>query len=115
MFEILYQHPFFTGSIIIIIATVELVFLVFQFDRYQTFFRRRRWMNLLFQESQSKAVLISSAVLFLVVGLSIIAADLALLPRPLCSAACAVAFINFLTVSIYDRRRRQRSVDNATS
>jgi hypothetical protein len=109
MFELLYQHPFLTGTVIAAIASAELCFLIFRFDRYQTFFRRRRWMNLLFQESQSRAVLISSAVLFLVIGLAIIIADKALLPRPLCSVACALAFINFLAVGIYDKRRKQRS------
>ena len=115
MFELLYQHPFITGIVIAAIAAAELGFLVFRFEDYRTFFRRRRWVNLLFQESESRAVLISSAVLFLVIGMAIIVADRALLPRALCSAACAIAFVNFLAVGIYDKRRKQRSADNAVS
>lgn len=107
MFELFYQHPFITGIVILALAVVEFGFLVFQFEAYKTFFRRHRWMHLLFQETESRSVLISNAILFLVIGLAIIAADKALLPRPLCSAACAIAFINFMAMVINDRRRKQ--------
>lgn len=111
MFELLYQHPIITGTVIAAIAAIELGFLVFNFERYKTFFRRRRRMHLLFQESESKLVLISSAVLFLVIGLAIIGAEKELLPRTLCAAACVVAFANFLGTAVYDRWRRQRRAD----
>ena len=113
MFDLLYQHPIITGTIIAAIAALELVFLVFNFERYKTFFRNRRWMHLLFQESESKAVLISSAVLFLTIGLAIIGAEKAVLPRTLCAAACVLGFIHFLGTVAYDRWRKQRKQDES--
>lgn len=113
MFDLLYQHPIITGTILAAIAALELGVLVFNFERYKTFFRHRRWMHLLFQESESRAVLISSALLFLTVGLAIICMEKALLPRTFCGAACVLAFVHFLGTVAYDRWRKQNRQDQS--
>lgn len=109
MFDFFFDNAFITGVIVAVIAAIELVFLVFRFETYKSFFRRRRWMHLLFQESESRAVLISSAVLFLVIGLAMILVEKSLLPRATCAAACVVAFLCFLSAMVQDKRRKPNS------
>ena len=111
MFDFLFQHPNVLGTVIAAIAAIELGFLAFRFEGYKTFFRRRPWLHLLFQESESRTVLVSSAILFLVVGLSIIGAEQGWLTRPFCGAICIVAFLNFLATVIHDKRRGQTNHD----
>jgi hypothetical protein len=111
MFDFLFQHPNIIGTVIAAIAAVELSFLSFRFEEYKTFFRRRPWLHLLFQESESRIVLVSSAIMFLVVGICIVGAEQGWLTRPFCGAICTVALLNFLATMIQDKRRGQPKKD----
>jgi hypothetical protein len=111
MLDFLFQHPNVIGIVIASIASIELGFLAFGFEGYKTFFRRRPWLHLLFQESESRIVLVSSAIMYLVVGASIVGAEQGWLTRPFGGAICTVAFLNFLAAMILDKRRGQTQND----
>lgn len=112
MLELFYQTPTLSGGLMAATAAVELGFLVFQFERYRAFFRRHRWINLLFQESESRAVLISSSILFFTVGLALIGAEAGWLSKPFWLTACALAFINFIGQLARDKRQQGARPDN---
>ena len=112
MLELFHQTPTLSGGLMAATAAVELGFLVFQFERYRAFFRRHRWINLLFQESESRAVLISSALLFLTVGLALIGGEAGWLSKTFWLTACALAFVNFIVRLARDKRRQSARLDN---
>lgn len=111
MFDFLFQHPNIIGGVIAAIAAIELCFLAFRFEGYKKFFSRRPWLHLLYQESQSRIVLVSSAIMFLVAGLTVIGTEQGWLTRQFCIAICAVALANFLATLYYDKRGGQTSKD----
>lgn len=106
MLEIFYQTPTFSGSLLAATAGIELGFLVFRFEQCRTFFRRHRWAHLLFQESESRPVLISSSILFLTMGLALVGAEARWLSKTFWITACALAFINFVAWLVRDKRRK---------
>jgi hypothetical protein len=112
MLDLFYQTPTLSGGLMAATAAIELGFLVFSFERYRAFFRRHRWINLLFQESESRAVLISSSVLFFTIGLALVGAEAGWLSKSFWLTACALAFINFAVWLVRDKRRRATQLDN---
>lgn len=111
MLDLFYQTPTLSGSLLVTTAGIELGFLLFRFEQYRAFFRRHRWVHLLFQESESRPVLISSALLFLVVGLALVGAEARWLSKTFWITACALAFINFVFWLAYDKRRKIKQLD----
>lgn len=106
MLELFYQTPTLSGGLLAATAAIELGCLIFQFERYRAFFRRHRWINLLFQESESRAVLISSSILFVTIGLALVGAEAGWLSKTFWITACALALINFIVWLVRDKRQQ---------
>ena len=108
MVDFLNQNPIIIGVFFIVLFGIELWILIFRYDRFLAFLRRKPYASLFFSTPESRLVAISATLMFFVTGLAITAVELGIFSRRFWFAILAVSLINFLGMLVRHKWQKWR-------
>lgn len=94
MVDFLNENPIIIGITFTVLFGFELWVLVFRYDRFLKFIRRKQYLSLFIAAPESRTVAISATLMFFVAGLAIIGTELGIFSRRFWFAALAVCVLN---------------------